>query len=220
MDIKEALRERHSVRKYLSKPIEEEKRARLNEIIEECNRESGLNIQLICDDPDCFNTLMARYGRFRGVNNYIALVGNKNIDNLDEKCGYYGEKLVLEAQMMGLNTCWVGGTYGKGKCHANTDAGEKIVLVIAIGYGEESGTVHRSKPAQKLCDVPESDMPEWFKEGVEAALMAPTAINQQSFRISLNGDEAVITAKGNGPFIKVDLGIVKYNFEVASGHRV
>ncbi len=220
MDIKEALKGRHSVRKYLSKPIEEEKRKRLNEIIDECNRESGLSIQLICDDPDCFNTLIARYGRFRGVNNYIALVGNKDTLDLEEKCGYYGEKLVLEAQMMGLNTCWVGGTYGKGKCKADRDAGEKIVLVIAIGYGEESGTVHRSKPVQKLCDVPESDMPAWFKEGVEAALMAPTAINQQSFRISLSGNKPMITAKGNGPFVKVDLGIVKYNFEAASGHRV
>ncbi|MBR1860241.1 MAG: nitroreductase [Lachnospiraceae bacterium] len=220
MDIKEAVKERHSVRKYLSKPIEEEKRNRLLEIIDECNKESGLNIQLICDDPDCFNTLIARYGRFRNVNNYIAMVGNKNISRLDEKCGYYGERLVLEAQMMGLNTCWVGGTYGKGKCKADKDSGEKIVLVIAIGYGEETGVKHRSKPVDKICDIPESEMPLWFKNGLKAAMMAPTAINQQSFRITLAGEEAIITAKGKGPFVNVDLGIVKYNFEAVSGHRV
>ena len=64
-----------------------------------------------------------------------------------------------------------------------------------------------------------ADMPDWFKEGVEAAMKAPTAINQQKFKIALDGDKAVITA-GSGPMSKIDLGIVKYNFEAASGHKV
>ena len=61
-------------------------------------------------------------------------------------------------------------------------------------------------------------MPVWFKNGVKAAMMAPTAINQQKFMITLDGDEAVITTK-SGPMTKIDLGIVKYNFEAASGHK-
>ena len=59
-------------------------------------------------------------------------------------------------------------------------------------------------------------MPEWFKEGVEAAMLAPTAMNQQKFIINLDGSTPVITAK-MGPFSKIDLGIVKYNFEAATG---
>jgi hypothetical protein len=42
-------------------------------------------------------------------------------------------------------------------------------------------------------------------------------MNQQKFTISLEDGEAVITA-GRGPMTKIDLGIVKYNFEAASGH--
>jgi hypothetical protein len=32
----------------------------------------------------------------------------KKSDDLDEKVGYWGEQLVLLAQTLGLNTCWVG----------------------------------------------------------------------------------------------------------------
>lgn len=219
MDIKEAIKERHSVRKYKDMPIEEEKKNKLVELIKQANDESGLNIQLICDDPECFDTFMAHYGKFSNVKNYIAIVGKKSLENVEELGGYFGQKIVLEAQMMGLNTCWVGGTYGKGKCKADVESGEKIFCVIAIGYGEEEGVKHKSKPVEKVCDVDKENMPTWFKNGMVAALMAPTALNQQKFHVSLNNDEVTITAK-MGPFTKVDLGIVKYNFEAGSGHKV
>jgi len=218
MDIKEAIKERHSVRQYKDLPIEADEREHLEALIEQCNKESGLNMQLICDDPECFDTLLGHYGKFSNVKNYIALVGKKSLEHLEELCGYYGQRIVLEAQRIGLNTCWVAGTYGKGKCKASTSKGEKIVCVIAIGYGENSGANHRSKPVEKLCDVPQDQSPDWFKEGLEAALLAPTAINQQKFLISLKNGEAVITAK-RGPMTQIDLGIVKCNFEAASGHH-
>lgn len=218
MDIKEAIRSRHSVRQFKDKAIEDSSMKELEELIKECNELSGLNIQLVINDPECFDTFLAHYGRFTNANNYIALVGNKNLPDLDEKAGYYGQKIVLKAQMLGLNTCWVAGTYGKGKCKADTAAGEKIVCVIAIGYGENEGTKHKSKTLAKLCAVREEDMPSWFRDGMKAAMMAPTAVNQQKFYVDIDGEEAVITAK-RGPLTKIDLGIVKYNFEAASGHK-
>lgn len=218
MDIKEAIKERHSVRQFQDIPVTEVDREKLIELIDACNAESGLHIQLILNDPDCFNTFLAHYGKFTNANNYIALVGKKSDKDLDERCGYYGQRIVLEAQMMGLNTCWVAGTYGKGKCKASIDADERIVCVIAIGYGVNNGVKHKSKPVEKLCSVSEDDMPIWLKNGVKAAMMAPTALNQQKFMIELKDDQAVITAKA-GPMTKIDLGIVKYNFAAASGHK-
>lgn len=162
---------------------------------------------------------MAHYGKFTNANNYIAIVGPKTLPDLEERGGYYGQKIVLAAQTMGLRTCWVGGTYGRGKCKADQGKIEKIVCVIAIGYGENDGAEHRSRPMEKLCTVKEEDMPAWFKAGVEAASQAPTALNQQKFTIGMDGDTAVITA-GRGVMTKIDLGIVKCNFEVASGHSV
>ena len=219
MDIKEAIKQRHSVRQYKDLPLAADAKEKLTALVNECNAQSGLNIQLICDDSECFNTFLAHYGKFKNANNYFAMVGKKSIKNLDELVGYYGEKLVLEAQMLGLNTCWVAGTYGKGKCKANTAAGEKIVCVISLGYGENQGSLHKSKAVEKLCDIPETEQQDWFKEGLEAAILAPTAINQQKFHVSLKDGEAVITTK-SGPMTKIDLGIVKYNFEAASGHKV
>ena len=149
MDIKEAIRQRHSVRQYKDIPLGADEKEKIEALVKDCNAQSGLNIQLICDDPDCFNTFLAHYGRFKNAKNYIAMVGKKSIGNLDELVGYYGQRLVLEAQMLGLNTCWVAGTYGKGKCKADIESGEKIVCVIALGYGENNGSVHKSKPVQE-----------------------------------------------------------------------
>lgn len=218
MNIQEAIRERHSVRQFKADPIAPEARETLEKLISEANAETGLHIQLVTDDPECFDTLLGHYGQFSGVNNYIAIVGPKKLKNLDELGGYYGEKIVLEAQILGLNTCWVAGTYGKGKCKATLAPGEKIVCVIAIGYGCTNGTSHKSKELSKLCAVQAGDMPEWFRSGVEAALLAPTAMNQQKFFINIDGEEAVIKAN-LAPYGKLDLGIVRYNFEAASGHR-
>lgn len=217
MEIREAIRARHSVRKYLDMPITGEMKEKLETLIRECNEESGLHIQLVLNDAECFRTLLAHYGWFEKVNNYVAIVGSKELPDLEEKGGYYGQKIVLAAQQEGLNTCWVAGTYKKGKCRAEKAADEKIICVIAIGYGENQGTKHKSKPLAKLCSVKEEDMPGWFRNGVKGAMMAPTAMNQQKFTISLEEGEAVITA-GRGPMTKIDLGIVKYNFEAASGH--
>ena len=217
MEIREAIRARHSVRKYLDMPITGEKKEKLETLIRECNEESGLHIQLVLNDAECFRTLLAHYGWFENVNNYVAIGGSKELPDLEEKGGYYGQKIVLAAQQEGLNTCWVAGTYKKGKCRAEKAADEKIICVIAIGYGENQGTKHKSKPLAKLCSVKEEDMPGWFRNGVKGAMMAPTAMNQQKFTISLEDGEAVITA-GRGPLTKIDLGIVKYNFEAASGH--
>ena len=219
MTEKEAITARHSVRQYKDIPIDEEKCRELNELIGKCNSESALNIQLILGDEGCFDTLFAHYGNFSNAKNYVALVGKKSVENLDELCGYYGQKIVLAAQMMGLNTCWVAGSYSKGKCKAAVQPDEKIVCVISIGYGENQGHERRSKPMEKLCNVSQQDMPAWFKEGMEAAMKAPTAINQQKFFVTLEGENVTIKAKF-AAMAKIDLGIVKYNFEVGSGKKV
>ena len=218
MEINEPIKQRHSVRQYKVLPLEDSAKKKLAALVKECNEQSGLNIQLVCDDPECFNTFLAHYGKFKNANNYFAMVGKKSMGNLDELVGYYGQKLVLEAQMLGLNKCWVAGTFGRKKCKVNIAADEKLLCVISLGYGENQGTAHKSKPVEKLCDVEESQRPDWFKEGLEASLLGPTALNQQKFKISLKDGEPVITTKG-GPMTKIDLGIVKYNFEAASGHK-
>lgn len=214
MDLNEAIRQRHSVRSYTDQPMTEETLDALTHLIAQRNEESGLHIQLVLNEPKAFDSRMAHYGKFSGVKNYIAMIGKKG-KKLDELCGYYGEKIVLEAQRMGLNTCWVGLTFKKIPDTFVVEKGEKLVIVIAIGYGVTQGVAHKTKQLSQVTKV-EGPMPAWFKAGAEAALLAPTAVNQQKFTFVLQGDRVVAKA-ALSPYAKVDLGIVKYHFEVGSG---
>lgn len=210
----EAIRSRHSVRQYKDQPIEPELRALLCEEIEEINAESRLNIQLICDEPKAFDSFMAHYGNFTGVRNYFAIAYKKGED-AQEKIGYYGERLVLFAQMLGLHTCWVALTYKRVPDAIKISKDEKLSLVISVGHGRNRGVAHKSKPISTLAPNYDS-APEWFKNGVDAALLAPTATNQQKFTLTLEGDKVKAKA-GLGFYSKMDLGIVKYHFEIGSG---
>lgn len=214
MDILRAMRERHSVRSYTDKPITGETLDSLKRLIEKANIDGGLNIQLVLDEPKAFDTKMAHYGAFKGARNYIAMIGKRTPD-VDEKVGYYGERIVLEAQGLGLNTCWVALTYKKIPDVYTVADDEKLVVVISIGYGEDQGKAHNSKSYDKVVKR-SKNAPNWFKSGVEAALLAPTALNQQKFTFELCGDKVRAKAK-LAPCHNVDLGIVKYHFELGSG---
>lgn len=216
MDVLEMMKQRHSVRQYTTQPIEQEKQLVLDALVTKINHDADLHIQVIYDEPECFRSFMAHYGKFSGVSNYIALIGKKS-PKLDETLGYYGEALVLKAQELGLNTCWVALTHGKSKAVVNK--GEKLVCLIAIGYGTTQGVAHKSKPMQELCNYSAS-MPEWFLDGMNAALLAPTAMNQQKFRFDLLPDGNVKASCGSGFYTKLDLGIVKYHFEVLTGKKI
>ncbi len=217
MTILEAIDARHSVRVYQDKPIEQEIWRQLDAFVVDCNQTSGLHIFIRYDDPDGFDSRLAHYGSFRNVKNYIVLSGKKG-DDFDYQCGYYGEKVVLFAQQLGLNTCWVALTFNKKKVKELIPDGETLCMVIALGYGESQDSDRKSRSAQDVVDG--SADPVWFAKGIDAALKAPTAVNQQKFQFSLKDGEPFIRVKGLGSYTKVDLGIVAYHFEVASGHKV
>ena len=215
MTLQEAIIARHSVRQYQVKPIAAEIIHQLDEEIALCNHESGLHIQLVADEPRAFSSKMATYGKFSGVSNYLAMVGPKGAD---EAVGYYGEHLVLLAQTLGLNSCWVGLSFSKQPDCYQVDADEKLHCVISLGYGLTQGVQHPMRPMEKFIKG-EMPQPEWFKRGVEAALLAPTAVNQQKFEFELVDDHTV-TARARFTLIgygQMDLGIAKYHFEVAAG---
>lgn len=215
MELMKLMEQRHSVRQYTEQPIEPEKRSVLDALVREINRKEALHIQIVYDEEKCFDSFMAHYGKFTGVRNYIALVGKKS-PKLDETLGYYGEQLVLKAQELGLNTCWVALTHGKSRAVVNK--GEKMVCLIALGHGASQGVAHKSKPLPELCNYTKS-MPQWFLDGMNAAMLAPTAMNQQKFRFELQAGGTVNATCGKGFYTRLDLGIVKYHFEAASGKK-
>ena len=218
MTIMEAIDARHSVRAYEDIPIGQDIRGKLDEFVSRCNEESGLHITVRYDDPEGFDSRLARYGSFRNVKNYIILAGRKTAD-FNYICGYYGEKVVLYAQQLGLNTCWAALTFNRKKVRELIQEDETLCMVIALGYGETQGHPHKGKSLHDVVDV-KGGMPEWFVEGVESALKAPTAVNQQKFTFSLDDGKPSVRARGLGSNVKVDLGIVAYHFDAATGMNV
>lgn len=222
MTLQEAIKARHSVRAYQEQPLSDVDAQAMQDKIDEVNREGRLHIQLIRNEPKAFLGPFARYGKFRGVTDYLVMAGVK-ADDLDERIGYYGEQLVLFAQTIGLNTCWVGLSYTKipGTYVLNED--EVIQAYISIGYGETQGVSHKIKRIDQVSNVSDST-PDWFRRGVEAALLAPTAVNQQKFSFEFlpaeDGQQPRVRAKKGFSLIgytHVDLGIAKYHFEIGAG---
>ncbi len=234
MTLQEAIEARHSVRAYKDQPLAEEVVKRLEEEIAEVNQTGSLHIQLIRNEPKAFQGTLAKYGKFRNVTNYMVMAGKKS-DDLDERIGYYGEHLVLLAQTLGLNTCWVGLSYKKIPDTYVLDEGEVIKAYIAIGYGETQGSSHKIKTIEQVnrtavrtlgSSKNASDItPLWYTKGIEAALLAPTAVNQQKFSFEYvgtnNGRHQVRAKKGISMigYTQIDLGIAKYHFEIGAGRE-
>ena len=192
MIIKETIEARRSVRRYEAAALDGVTVGCLRALIDEANAAGGTALQLVVNEPDAFGkSFMARYGHFKNVRNYIAVIAPDS-DEGGIAAGYYGEKTVLEAKAAGLDSCWVGMTFKRGKVPVVITPGMKLYAVIAIGYGAETPKRQKSKnPA----DVSEGygTGNEAFDRGVDCALLAPSALNRQNFRFIL-GREGEVTA--------------------------
>ena len=197
MTIQEAILARHSVRQYSSQPLSEEQANALRQPIAQSNAAKNLHMQLVQS----------------GATNYIAMVGHQS-PLLQENLGYEGERLVLLAQTLGLNTCWVGGTFSKNH-NVRVERDEMYVAVIAIGHGLKQGKQHSSKPIETFADI--KGAPDWFRRGVECAMLAPTAMNRQNFHFTLLPNNKVKATAKPAPFAGLDLGIAKLHFELGAG---
>lgn len=239
----ETIRERHSVREYDGGPLSRAEFDALGAVVEECARESGLDIQLVGDNPEVFNVI-ARFGLIRGCRTHVAFVvddakargatsganaaanGATEADcvemrgarrtAVDEAIGYWGQKIVLAAQDMGLNTCWCA-LCSRKKSRAVVASGKKIRLIIAVGHGKTQGFSRKTKSVEALSSVECAKAPAWFAAAMEAAQLAPTAMNNQDFKITLLSDAKTVRIDAPQSGLNViDEGIVRCNFEIAA----
>lgn len=214
MNLEQAIKARHSVREFSSTFLSQSIVDTFNAEIAKINAENDLHIQFINGDPDAFTSSKVKYGSFKNVMNYFALVGKKD-DKLEEKMGYYGEYLVLKAQQLGCNTCWIGMKTNKVYKKIQRADDEKLVCIIAVGYGITQGKPHKQKACEKICPSYQ-EQPDWFKRGIDFVILAPSALNQMKTKFDFV-DAKVVAKAGIGFFTKVDLGIAKYHFETGAG---
>ena len=225
MTLLNAIQSRHSVRHYISQPLSQEVVDVLQAKIDECNRAGNLHIQLVLNEKKGFSGMMA-YGSFSGVENYLVMAGvdstssstENHLKSLDERIGYYGQQIVLLAEQLGLGTCWAGISYRKVKGTYELQGKEKIACMISLGYPDDPGRNMKKKSVEQLSNV-SPDTPDWFRNGVEAARLAPTAINQQKFHFEYIAPNMVKASRGFSMvgYTKMDLGIAKLHFEIGAG---
>jgi len=226
----DAVNVRCSRRTYIPDPVDYGCVNKLRSVIDGYNQKTGLNIQLAINHSKPFNGLMKSYGLFKGVKNYIGLIENKNDVHSQEKLGYYGELIVLQATDMRLGTCWVGGTFDRKSCPFILSEYESIACVITFGNVPNrrdmkekliyAMTHRKGKTAEELYDA-DTSVPGWFKSGIEAVQKAPSAVNRQPVVFTLK--KGVVTASVKDISISgmaLDLGIAKLHFELGAGGGV
>lgn len=224
----DAVEKRVSRRTYINKIISNDDILTIVKLIDEINKESSLNIQFIKNGKDAFNGFKASYGLIGGANSFIALVGNKKLENYKQKIGYYGEMIVLEATNLNLGTCWVGGTYDKIQCqkYINFNENEELVCIIVIGHTSKEFSIKEkvvksvSKSKVGFDDILISNnknIDGWINEGIKSAFLAPSALNKKEIRYEIKNEKisAFIKEKNHG-YEEVDLGISMLHFQLGA----
>ena len=213
MDVLDLIRGRHSVREYLDKPIEEDKKKILDDYTALLNAKYGTSAVIVYDDENGFKNAGKSYGNFCNCKNYIVLIGPDA-----ETCGYVGELIVLKAQSLGLNTCFVALTYKKSavKKSVTLKKGEKIQCSVALGYGKTQGHERKSKTKEEVF-TSDGTEPDNIDSIIEACLLAPTAVNQQKFAIVCKNGEISAFRSGFGFYADFDLGIIKSHIDLMIG---
>ncbi len=224
----EAIVIRKSRRSYLNQPISPKNAEELRKLVQECNEQSGLHIQFVENGSSAFARFSKSYGMFSGVRSLFALVANQSDPNHLEKVGYFGERLVLRATMLGLGTCWVSGTFDSNACSCEVCEGEKIICVITVGntaerIGAKEQVLYRlahlkTTRIEQLYTANQTP-PSWFMDGVKAVDLAPSAVNRKPARMTYADGSAIIGIKKLDAVCFIDLGIAKYHFELAADGR-
>ena len=214
MNLQEAIKVRHTVRTYNGKAIEGDTLKALQEMIAKANEEGNLHIQLVNGVEEAFSKFVIHYGKWNNVTNYIALIG-KDTPDLDQKCGYYGEQFALWALTAGLKSGWLDTQNGREVPEIQIADDERLVCCIAVGESNKDGSGPKLKPVEERCEVT-GEAPDWFWSGMEYARLAPTAGNQQLWKIHWDGGNVSISSVP-GFLEKVDMGIAQYHFELGSG---
>ena len=223
----DAISIRSSRRTYLPSDVDYGCINKLRSLIDEYNQKAELNMQLALNHSEAFNGLLKSYGMFNGVRNYIGLIENMNDPFNQEKLGYYGELIVLQATDMRLGTCWVGGTFDRKSCPFILSEHERIACVITFGNvpNERSmkekliyAIVHRKAKTMEELYMADAPLPGWFQSGLAAVQKAPSAVNRQPVVFSYNNGIVYASVKDIGiNGMALDLGIAKLHFELGAG---
>ena len=217
------------------KPIGAEARKRLHDVCSGFRPYSGVRVEFIGEPPDdIFANALGFYGNIKGAPAFLAFIGDTSDPNVQEKMGYTGEAAILEATSLGLGTCWVALTYNAKavKSMIKLEKTEKLLCVSPVGYTAEKwsfeekvfsgfGSNHNRKPLQSMAGgLPGSQWPDWARAAVEAARLAPSAVNRQPWGFRVEERSVTVEVKSRGPkfniAMRLDCGIAMLHIELGA----
>ncbi len=225
--MREAITKRVSRRSFTGVPFTAEEQNKIHALVESANQESGLLITFLENAGTEFGSFRKTYGMFKNVRSILVMKGPKDDLDLREKCGYYGESIVLDLVDLGIDSCWVGGTFDK--AGFPVDGAEELVCLIVIGKTEKlsmkekllragsGASKNRKTLEERLTST--AEIPDWVRNGIEAVRLAPSAVNKQKPHFTYDGKTLTASVDVDYHLDLVDLGIAKKHFESeADGH--
>ncbi len=207
----EAINLRHTVRRYKPTEIDFDNRKFILERVNKLNSSYNLTMRAVFDDDSALS-LLGKFILSKNARNFIVLAGK---DNQQEQLGYCAADLMLYIQTLGLNSWFVGGTFNRKKLEERYH--ESVFGIVVFGYGLDNGKKHSSKSFNQVSRSDEKV--KWYEKGVVAALKSPTALNKQNFKFILANGVVKLEVK-KSPYAKLELGILRYFFELASGKTI
>ncbi|MCL1802780.1 MAG: nitroreductase family protein [Eubacteriaceae bacterium] len=221
--LREAIKTRESRRAYQRLPLRKEDSDVIQALLSRYNAEAKLSFSLIEIDEELFTNYRRGKSSYKNIVNYVALSAAQGSD---EKIGYYGELVMLEATAIGLGTCWITRTYDKAACAQKLDLGEGESLygIIAIGYPSNKKTLREkatklmwqlgaafSKPLKSIGEF----APEWAHEGMKCVSRSPSRLPRQPYTFVFT-EEGRVKAMPTNASRRIELGIALVHFEIGA----
>lgn len=181
-----------------------------------------------------FKGAIGHYGKIKDAPAFVAFIGDMDNPYIHEQVGYLGEGIILEATVLNLATCWVGALFQPeiAASLAGINENERVLAVTPIGHAVEDwsleerimtgfGRKHQRKPLKELVTgLEEKKWPMWMKKALEAARLAPSAVNRQPWRFYLEIDSITISVDNLKDTFNIskrlDCGIAMLHIEIAS----
>ena len=231
-----AITERRSRRHFdLNRPIEPETLVALDTLCKQFRPFPHARSRLVTESAkDVFKGIIGSYGKIKDAPAFIAFIGNMDSASVQEEVGYTGEGVILEATALGLNTCWVAGFFKPESVASLVEikSNERVLAVTPVGYArrheslEEKlmtgfGRTHQRVPISRLISsLTQDSLPEWIRASIQAARLAPSAVNRQPWGFDVQDDSITVYVRTGGPEFNVskrlDCGIAMLHIEVAA----
>lgn len=226
--------QRRSRRQFARRQINSQLFEKLQIVCNEFRPFAGARAVLLNQSPEnVFKGAIGKYGKIKDAPSVIVFIGSTDDPQMNEKTGFTGEGIILEATVLGLATCWVAGFYRPEAAAeaAEISVNEKVLAVSPVGYAVENWTLeekimsgfgrsHKRKPLNELIiGFHENTLNEPIKPILEAARLAPSAVNRQPWRFKIETDGITISTDNmNDTFSiskRLDCGIAMLHIETA-----